>query len=132
MSKDTLASLLCMINSLKQEKEQRLCKLQNLRSKLIELWDLMDIPAEEQNFFYQVIILISSSIDEVSRGGSIAIEVFQQVELEVERLNVLKASKTKELVMKRQRELEEMHKGGHMDLDGDSARNILVSFIDSG
>ncbi|KAK4797580.1 hypothetical protein SAY86_029906 [Trapa natans] len=132
MSKDTLASLLCMINSLKQEKEQRLCNLQNLGSKLIELRDLMDIPAEEQKFFYQVTILISSSIDEVSRGGSIAIEVFQQVELEVERLNVLKASKTKELVMKRQRELEEMHKGGHMDLDGDSTRNILVSFIDSG
>ncbi|KAK4783666.1 hypothetical protein SAY86_008040 [Trapa natans] len=132
ISNDTLSSLESTINSLKQEKEQRLYKLQNLGSKLIELWDLIDIPAEEKKKFDQITCLISSSVDEVSRAGSLALEVIEQVELEIERLSILKASKMKELVMKRQKELEEIYKGVHMDVDGDSARNILVSLIDSG
>ncbi|KAK4774962.1 hypothetical protein SAY86_009897 [Trapa natans] len=38
----------------------------------------------------------------------------------------------KELVMKRQKEREEIYKGMHMDVDGDSARKTLTSLIDSG
>ena len=38
----------------------------------------------------------------------------------------------KELVLKRQNELEEIHRGVHMDLDTDAARQTLVSLIDSG
>lgn len=53
-------------------------------------------------------------------------------EVEVERLNVLKASKMKELVFKRQDELEEIYRGVHMDVDSDAARQILISLIESG
>lgn len=38
----------------------------------------------------------------------------------------------KELVFKRQHELEEIYKGVHMDVDSDAARQILISLIDSG
>lgn len=38
----------------------------------------------------------------------------------------------KDLVMKRQNELEEIYRGVHMDLDSDSGRKILISLIDSG
>lgn len=38
----------------------------------------------------------------------------------------------KELVFKRQNELEEIYRGVHMDVDSDAARQILSSLIDSG
>lgn len=38
----------------------------------------------------------------------------------------------KELVFKRQNELEEIYRGVHMDVDCDGARQILSSLIDSG
>lgn len=47
-------------------------------------------------------------------------------------MNILKASKMKELVFKRQNELEEIYRGVHMDVDSDAARQILISLIDSG
>ncbi|PQQ06238.1 65-kDa microtubule-associated protein 5-like [Prunus yedoensis var. nudiflora] len=56
----------------------------------------------------------------------------QKAEVEVERLNILKASKMKELVFKRQNELEEIYRGVHMDVDSDAARQILSRLIDSG
>ncbi|OWM87282.1 hypothetical protein CDL15_Pgr022389 [Punica granatum] len=128
----TLAGLTNTLHSLKQEKEKRLQKLQKIGSKLVELWDLMDTPAEEQKKFDHITSLISSSVDDVSKPGSLAVEVIEQAEIEVERLNVLKASKMKELVMKRQNELEEIYREVHMDVDSDSARQILISLIDSG
>jgi protein regulator of cytokinesis 1 len=38
----------------------------------------------------------------------------------------------KELVFKRQNELEEIYRGVHMDVDSDAARQILISLIESG
>lgn len=38
----------------------------------------------------------------------------------------------KELIMKRQKELEEIYNGVHMDVDSDSARQMLICLIDSG
>lgn len=55
-----------------------------------------------------------------------------QTEAEVERLNVLKVSKMKELVFKRQNELEEIYRGVHMEVDSDTARQILISLMESG
>lgn len=123
----------------------------------------MDTPVDEQKGFEHVTSLISSSVDEVSSQGCLALDVIEQVTLsifsfflellifrgdyvialmllyllfqtkvEVERLNALKARKMKELVFKRQNELEEIYKGVHMDLDSDAAREILGSLVDSG
>ncbi|KDP40572.1 hypothetical protein JCGZ_24571 [Jatropha curcas] len=132
ISNDTIARLTAVIQSLKQEKQQRLRKLQDLGRTLLELWNLMDTPNDEQRKWDHVRILISSTVDEVSRHGCLALEVIEQIEVEVERLNVLKASKLRELVLKRQNELEEIYKGVHMDVDSDAARQILISLIESG
>lgn len=47
-------------------------------------------------------------------------------------LNALKSSKMKELVFKRQCELEEICRGNHMDINSDAARKSLVDLIESG
>lgn len=47
----------------------------------MELWDLMDTPAEEQKKFDHVICFISSSPDEVSRPGSLALEMVERVSI---------------------------------------------------
>ncbi|URE38457.1 Microtubule associated protein (MAP65/ASE1 family) [Musa troglodytarum] len=132
ISNDTLARLAGIVHSLEQEKLQRLQKLQNLGSTLVELWNLMDMPMDEQKRFDHVTCLISSSVDSVLAKGCLALELIDQVEHEVERLNVLKASKMKELVLKRQNELDEIYRSVHMDVDGEGAREKLLGLIDSG
>ncbi|XP_024021141.1 65-kDa microtubule-associated protein 5 [Morus notabilis] len=132
ISNDTLAGLTDLINSLKQQKQQRLKKLQGLGKTLIELWNLMDTPIIDRKQFDHVTSLISSSTDEVSRQGCLSLQVIEQTEVEVERLNTLKGSKLRELVFKRQNELEEIYRGVHMDVESDSARQILTDLIDSG
>ncbi|CAI0421042.1 unnamed protein product [Linum tenue] len=132
ISNDTLARLTSVIQSLRQEKLDRLCKLQDLGKTLMGLWDLMDTNVEEQGKFDHVTSLVSSSLDEVSIKGCLALEVIEQTEVEVERLNALKASKMKELVLKRQNELEAIYRDVHMDIDTDAARQTLINLIESG
>ncbi|XP_022138901.1 65-kDa microtubule-associated protein 5 [Momordica charantia] len=132
ISNDTLARLAGVIHSLKQDKQERLLKLQVLGKKLTELWNLMDAPSDDRKKFDHVTCLMSSSIDEVSGKGCLAIDVIEQVEVEVERLNILKTSKMRELIFKRQTELEEIYRGVHMDIDSNAARTTLTSLIDSG
>ncbi|KAJ9159353.1 hypothetical protein P3X46_024862 [Hevea brasiliensis] len=132
ISNDTLARLTGVIHSLKQDKQQRLQKLQVLGRMLIELWNLMDTPIEEQGKWDRITTLSSCSVNEVSRQGSLALEVIEQTEVEVVRLNALKAGKLKDLVFKRQNELEEIYRGCHMDVESDAARQILIGLIESG
>ncbi|KAI4323593.1 hypothetical protein L6164_023186 [Bauhinia variegata] len=132
ISNETLARLTGVIHSLKQEKQQRLQKVQELAVYLVELWDLMEIPVDEQRIFSHVTSLISSSIDEVVKQGCLSVDVIEQAEIEVQRLTVLKASKMKDLVFKRQTELEEIYRGVHMDVDSNGARQILTDLIESG
>ncbi|KAH1046021.1 hypothetical protein J1N35_036805 [Gossypium stocksii] len=131
ISNDTLAKLTGVVNSLQQEKQKRLQKLQCLGSTLIELWDLLDTPPDERKRFEHVTSLISLSVDEVLRQGSLGLDIIEQVELQVQSLNVLKASKMKELVLKRQNELEEIYRGVHIDVNSDAARQILINLIES-
>ncbi|KAK6119185.1 hypothetical protein DH2020_047079 [Rehmannia glutinosa] len=132
ISNETLARLTSEMNLLKQEKQQRLLKVQDLGRNLVELWSLMDMPVEEQTRFDHVTRLITTTADEVLSPGSLSVDVIEQTEVEVERLNVLKASKMKELIFKRQSELEEIYKGVHMDVDSDKARQILITLMESG
>ncbi|XP_038689661.1 65-kDa microtubule-associated protein 5 [Tripterygium wilfordii] len=132
ISNETLARLTSVIHSLKQEKQERLQKLQRLGCTLMELWNLMDTPLEERRKFDHVPRLISSSLEDVSVQGCLALDVIEQTEIETERLNILKASKMKELVFKRQNDLEEIYRAVHMDVDSDAARQILIGIIDSG
>ncbi|CAH9113792.1 unnamed protein product [Cuscuta epithymum] len=131
ISNETLARLTGEVTSLRQMKQQRLKKLQDLGSTLLELWNLMDTPIEEQQKFNHVICLISSSADEVMNQGSLAIEVIELAEVEVERLTALKSSKLKELILKRQNELEEIYKSVHVDVDSETANQILTRLMES-
>ncbi|XP_072984532.1 65-kDa microtubule-associated protein 5-like isoform X1 [Typha latifolia] len=132
ISNDTLARLAGIVHALNQEKNQRLQKLQDLGSTLIELWNLMDTPVDEQKRFDHVTCLISALTDTVLGQGTLALNVIEQVELEVDKLNILKASKMKELILKKQRELEEIYRNVHMDVEGDSEQKMLINLIDSG
>ncbi|CAI0421331.1 unnamed protein product [Linum tenue] len=132
ISNGTLARLTKVIQSLRQEKLDRLRKLQDLGKTLMGLWDLLDTNVEEQEKFDHVTSLVSSSLDEALRKGCLAFEVIEQTEIEVERLNALKASKMKELVLKRQNELEAIYRDVHMDIDTDGARQTLINLIESG
>ncbi|KAK1316688.1 65-kDa microtubule-associated protein 5 [Acorus calamus] len=132
ISNDTLARLARTLHLQKQDKEERLRRLQDLGSALIEIWSLMDTPMEEQKRFDHVTRLISVSVEDVSVQGCLCMSVIEETEAEVERLNILKASKMKELVLKKQNELEEIYRGVHMDVDSDSAREILITLIESG
>ncbi|KAF9596246.1 hypothetical protein IFM89_008409 [Coptis chinensis] len=132
VSNDTLARLAGVVHSLKQEKVERLKKLQDLATRLIELWNLLDTPVLEQKSFDHVTCLVSASVDEVLRKEGLALDVIEQTELEVERLNVIKGSKMKELILKKQAELEEIYRGVHMDVDTDMSRQMLINQIDSG
>ncbi|KAH6819134.1 microtubule-associated protein 65-5 [Perilla frutescens var. frutescens] len=132
ISNEILARLTSEMNSLKQEKQQRLLKAQNYGRTLMELWSLMDAPVEERKRFDHVMCLITSTVDEVVSPGSLSIDVIEQTEVEIQRLNVLKATKMKELILKRQSELEEIYEAVHMDIDIAKARQLLVKLMESG
>jgi protein regulator of cytokinesis 1 len=55
-----------------------------------------------------------------------------QVELEVERLDTLKASRMKELVVKRRMELEEICRCAHIEPDASTMEEKLIAMMDSG
>jgi protein regulator of cytokinesis 1 len=55
-----------------------------------------------------------------------------QVELEVERLDTLKASRMKELVVKRRMELEEICRCAHIEPDASTMEEKLTAMMDSG
>ncbi|CAH1451014.1 unnamed protein product [Lactuca virosa] len=100
ISNDTLTRLAKTVISLKEDKKQRLHKLQELATQLTDLWNLMDTSEEEQGLFDHVTCNMSASVDEVNVPGALALDLIQQAELEVERLDELKASKMKEIAFK--------------------------------
>ena len=55
-----------------------------------------------------------------------------KAEVEVERLDQLKASRMKEIAFKRQAELEEIFARAHIEIDPEAARAKIMSLIDSG
>nr|CAB3465259.1 unnamed protein product [Digitaria exilis] len=101
---------------------------QDLGSTLIELWNLMDTPVDEQKCFNHVTSLIKVSQNTVMPKGCLAHDVIEKVK----RLTNLKASKMKELVFKKMTELEEIFRSFHMYIDSDSERRTLSDLIDSG
>ncbi|KAI8032354.1 65-kDa microtubule-associated protein 1 [Camellia lanceoleosa] len=55
-----------------------------------------------------------------------------QAEVEVERLDQLKASKMKEISLKRQTELEEIFANAHSEIDSEATQEKIMALIDSG
>ncbi|KAF5815029.1 putative microtubule-associated protein, MAP65/Ase1/PRC1 [Helianthus annuus] len=132
ISNDTLARLAKSVIALEEAKKQRLHKLQDLAAQLIELWNLMDTPEEERSLFNHVTCNISASVDEVTVPGALALNLIEQAKEEVERLDQLKASKMKEIALKKQEELEEIFAHAHIQNDTKAAREKILALIDSG
>ncbi|RAL37779.1 unnamed protein product [Cuscuta campestris] len=132
ISNGTLSRLAKTVLSLKEDKKQRLQKLQELATQLTDLWNLMDTPDDERSLFDHVTCNISASVDEVTIPGALTLDVIEQVEVEVERLDRLKFSKMKEIAFKRQAELEEIFALAHIEIDTEAAREKILSLIDSG
>ncbi|KAI3804742.1 hypothetical protein L1987_26528 [Smallanthus sonchifolius] len=132
ISNDTLARLAKSVIALKEAKKQRLHKLQDLAAELTELWNLMDTSEEERSLFDHVTCNISASVDEVTAPGALALNLIEQAEVEVERLDQLKASRMKEIALKKQGELEEIFAHAHIEHDTKAAREKILALIDSG
>nr|GEX33885.1 65-kDa microtubule-associated protein 1-like [Tanacetum cinerariifolium] len=107
-------------------------QLQELAAQLTDLWNLMDTPEEERSLFDHVTSNMSASVDTVTDPGALALDLIEQAEVEVERLDQLKASKMKEISLKRQGELEDIFARAHIEIDTLNAREKIMALIDSG
>ncbi|XP_047334941.1 65-kDa microtubule-associated protein 1-like [Impatiens glandulifera] len=132
ISNDTLSMLAKTVLALKEEKQQRLHKLQEFAIQLVDLWNLMDTSDEERHFFDHITCNISASVEEVTIPGALALDLIEQAEVEVERLDLLKASKMREIAFKKQGELEEIYARVHVEIDPEAAREKIISLIESG
>ncbi|KVH97853.1 Microtubule-associated protein, MAP65/Ase1/PRC1 [Cynara cardunculus var. scolymus] len=127
MSDRILAKLNATVESLEAEKRSRIEKLHNLGNSLKNLWDLMDTPYIDRQLFSHILGSITST--NISAPGSLSITMIEQAEAEVERLDQLKASKMKELLVKKQTELEEICRRSHMEVPSLSKTDHIVNLI---
>lgn len=132
ISDTILDKLNTTVQSLFEEKQNRLDKLHHLGKELSNLWNLMDTPYNDRQPFSHVINLLSLSSAAISDPGSLTPEIVQQTEAEVKRLDQLKASKMKELFQKKQEELELICKKSHVEIPSRTEMNNIISLINSG
>ncbi|GMH05547.1 hypothetical protein Nepgr_007387 [Nepenthes gracilis] len=92
----------------------------------------MDTPDDERHLFDHVTCNISSSVDEVAIPGALALDLIEQAEVEVERLDQLKFSQMKEIEFKKQAELKEIYAHAHKEIDAEAAREKILALDDSG
>ncbi|KAL5549210.1 hypothetical protein UlMin_004441 [Ulmus minor] len=132
ISDTVLAKLNSTVESLEEEKQERLQKLHHHGRALTNLWNLMDTSYEERRTFSHVTRLLSVSAAEVSDPGSLTKNIILQAEAEVKRLDQLKASKMKELFSKKQNELKEICNRSHMENPSQAEMNNIINLINSG
>ncbi|KAJ4959827.1 hypothetical protein NE237_019737 [Protea cynaroides] len=132
ISNRTLEGLDQAILKLKTERKSRIQKLKDFLESLFELWNLMDPSEEEINRFRNITFILGSSEPEITEPGFLSLNVIEQVAAEVERLTNLKASRMKELVMKKRSELEEICRRAHIEPDVSTAAEKANALINSG
>lgn len=132
ISDSTLEGLTQTILKLKAEKRTRVSKLQEIVGKLHKLWNLMESTEQDRRRFAEVAAILGSSEEEITSPSVLSLETIQETEEEVERLTKQKASRMKELVLKRRLELENICRNAHMEPDPSTAPEKIVALIDSG
>ncbi|KAG1364260.1 Microtubule-associated protein, MAP65/Ase1/PRC1 [Cocos nucifera] len=110
ISNDTLSRLSKMVIELKEDKRMRLQK----NTKLF----IPEVKRMKPEFTWCALTFLLLS--------------FGKAEVEVERLDQLKASKMKEIALKRQTELEDIYARAHIEIDSAAAREKIISLIESG
>ncbi|KAL8160276.1 hypothetical protein V2J09_001813 [Rumex salicifolius] len=132
LSNDTLQALTSAIIRLREVKVQRMQRLQDLASTMLELWNLMDTPIEEQQAYQNVTCNIAASEDEITDPNMLSSDFIDYVEAEVSRLEELKSSKMKELVMKKRSELEDICRKTHLVPETNVEPESVMEAIESG
>ncbi|XP_044494224.1 65-kDa microtubule-associated protein 6-like isoform X4 [Mangifera indica] len=132
ISNSTLEGLEQAIVNLKSERKFRIQKLKNILASLFDLWNLMDSPNEEKNNFSKITYVLRVSESEVTELGLLSTEIIEEASAEVDRLTKLKATRMKELVMKKRLELEEICKMTHVEPGTSTAAEKFSALIDSG
>ncbi|KAG8653658.1 hypothetical protein MANES_05G044843v8 [Manihot esculenta] len=110
----TIERLTTVIQSVRDVKIQRMQRLQGLGTVLLELWDLMGTPIEEQQMFQNVTSVIAASEHQITECNMLSMDFINQVEDEVSRLKQLKSTKLKEIILKKRLELEEICRNSHI------------------
>lgn len=132
ISNSTLEGLEQAIRMLKLERKARIQKLKDVAASLFELLNLMDSPTEEKNKFSRITSVLGFAESEIIEPGVLSAEIIEQASTEVERLTKLKASRMKELVMKRRSDLEGVCKMTHIEPDTSTNPEKSTALIDSG
>ncbi|CAL4890281.1 unnamed protein product [Urochloa decumbens] len=137
-----IARLASEIERLREIKRSRMEKLQDLVASMLELWHLMDTPAEEQTRFQGVACNIAASEDEITEPGALSTASIRNVEAEVVRLETLKECRMKDLVAKKYEELKEIRRRARLPeeddgdmfgagaVDGDAERALVLERLE--
>ncbi|XP_031479318.1 65-kDa microtubule-associated protein 3 [Nymphaea colorata] len=120
------------VDKLREIKKQRMQKLQDLATTMLELWNLMDTPVDEQQMFQNVTCNIAASEDEINEPNILSEDFINYVEAEVLRLEEMKESKMKDLVLKKRTELEDVCRKAHMVAEPEASIEYTVTAIESG
>ncbi|CAN1827538.1 65-kDa microtubule-associated protein 3 [Linum perenne] len=132
ISNDSIKILATAIHRLREAKLQRMQKLQDLATAMLELWNLMDTPIEEQQRFQNVTSNIAATEHEITEPNTLSLDFLNFVAAEVSRLEELKVSKMRELVLKKRSELEEVCRKTHMIPEANTALDCAIEAIESG
>ncbi|KAI7745389.1 hypothetical protein M8C21_011102 [Ambrosia artemisiifolia] len=132
ISDDSIGRLAAAIEGLHEVKIERMQRIKELATSLLELWNLMDTPLEEQHIFQSVTCNIAATEQEITEPNLLSVEFINHVEAEVSRLESLKSSKMKELVFKKRSELEDICRKTHLLPDSDSSMEIAMEAIETG
>ncbi|KAF8685876.1 hypothetical protein HU200_043789 [Digitaria exilis] len=126
-----IARLASEIERLREIKRSRMDKLQDLVATMLELWNLMDTPAEEQRRFQSAACNIAASEDEITDPGALSMAFISNVEAEVVRLETLKECRMKDLVAKKYDELKEVRRRARLPEEDDGDAVAMFDAIDS-
>ncbi|XP_078178098.1 65-kDa microtubule-associated protein 3-like [Carex rostrata] len=114
ISDGVIQRLVSETDRLRVLKMSRIEKLQDMVMSMLELWTLMDTPVEEQQCFREVASNIAASEDEITEPNSLSLQFLKNIENEVKRLETLKTSKMRDLVLKKKLELEDISARAHI------------------
>ncbi|KAK3036137.1 hypothetical protein RJ639_031718 [Escallonia herrerae] len=135
ISSNAIGKLSAAISSLREVKIQRmerLLQLQDLATSMVELWSLMDTPVEEQKMFQSVTRNIAASENKITEPNNLSLDFINFAEAEVLRLQQIKSSKMKEVILKKKLDLEELCRKAHMVAESSSALDCSAEAIESG
>ncbi|KAJ4771152.1 Microtubule-associated protein-like [Rhynchospora pubera] len=131
ISSDVFNQLSSAIQRLQEIKIQRMKKLQHLATSILELWDLLDTPMEEQQSFQNITRNVAALEHEMTEPNLLSSDFLKQAEAEVSRLEKLKASKRKEILLKKKFHLDELRRKTHLPPE-DNEINFALQALEAG